>query len=333
MSIIVFLGLFVITITGLAKLAPMDVLSCLAPLIISLYPENQFMLILTESRFHRRFRGRAIWSLFRSGMVLISGLAGVFAYGAAGLAWGFLAGNAISYVILRSFHRDWLQAPYNTEMARVLKTVWFQMTIAGVMIVSGPYLSRVILSAIHSYTDTADLVVATSVMYLFSVPVTCLGGLLASMISKYTSVRQFSIRGRILYFLMITVGVTVIPAAFILLGPFIARLMFPKFGENPVHLFGILVWAVPAQTLISFTPPVVVKFAPIRLVPIINVISLAATLLPAILLIPHYATKGAAWAIVAGRIITATLWVLAALLYVLKENVNAHLTMAEEVGK
>jgi len=312
MGIIVVLGLFIIVIAGITKLAPLEILNCLVPLTISLYPENQFMLILTESRVHRRFRGRAMWSLLRSGGVFICGLAGAWTGGAVGLAWGFMAGNTIAYAMLRLRYRKWYKTSYNPEMARVLKTIWFQMTIAGIMTVSGPYLNRVILSIIHSYNDTADLVAATSVMFLFIVPITCLGGLFLSMISKYSSVKQFSVRGRILYLLVILFGITVMPVAFKLFGPFAVRLMFPKFGEDSVELFGILIWAIPAQTLICFSRPLVIKFAPIRVVPIINSVSMAATLLPAICLIPRYATKGAAGAVVIGSVIVGILWVVGA---------------------
>jgi O-antigen/teichoic acid export membrane protein len=308
MSAIIFLGLFIIVIAGITKLSPREILNCLVPLVISLYPENQFMLILTESRVHRRFRGRAGWFIFQSSGVLIFGLAGALAGGAVGLAWGFMVGNTIAYAILRLRYREWYKTSYNPEMARILKTIWFQMTIAGVMTVSGPYLSRVILSAIHSYNDTADLVAATSVMFLFSVPVTCLGGLFLSMISKYSSVKQFSIRGKILYLLVILFGITVMPIAFKLLGPCTVRLMFPKFGENSIELFGILIWVIPAQTLISFSRPIVIKFAPIRVVPIINGMSMAATLIPAICLIPRYATRGAAWAVMIGSAVVGILW-------------------------
>jgi O-antigen/teichoic acid export membrane protein len=332
MSATVFLGLFIVIAAGISKLAPSEILLCLVPLIISLYPENQFMLILTESRVHRRFRGRAVWSLLRSVGVLICGFVGALADGAIGLAWGFLVGNVIAYAILQFHYRDWSKASYNVEMARILKTIWFQMTVAGVIAMSGPYLIRIILSAIHSYSDTADLVAATSVMFLFSVPITCLGGLLLSMISKYNSIEQFSFRGRILFLLVTLFSITLMPVAFKLFGPFTVRVMFPKFGEDSVGLLGILIWAIPAQILISFSQPIVIKFASVRVVPIINLVSMAATLLPAICLIPAYATRGASWAIVAGQIITGLLWTCAAvLLFVFKGNSGARVTVAEEV--
>jgi len=331
MSATVFLGLFIVIAAGIFKLAPSEILLCLAPLIISLYPENQFMLILTESRVHRRFRGRAIWSLLRGVGVLICGFVGALADGAIGLAWGFLVGNVIAYAILQFHYRDWSKSSYNSEMARILKTIWFQMTVAGVMTMSGPYLIRVILSAIHSYNDTADLVAATSVMFLFSVPITCLGGLLLSMISKYNSIEQFSFRGKFLFLLVTLFSITVMPVAFKLFGPFTVRIMFPKFGEDSVGLFGILFWAIPAQILISFSQPIVIKFASVRVVPVINLVSMVATLLPAIFLIPAYATRGASWAIVAGQIITGLLWTsVAVLVFVLKGNSGARGTVAVE---
>jgi len=312
MLIIIVVGLLGVAIVGVAEFAPWRILNCIIPLTISLYPENQFSLILTKNRFYRQFRQRAMWSALRAIGILVCGFAGALMGGSVGLAWGFMAGNTIVYAILRFRYRDWYKASYNPEMASVLKTIWFQMTMAGVIAVSGPYLNRVILSTIHSYSDTADLVAATSVMFLFTVPITCLGGLLLSMISKYSSVEQFSVRGKILYILILLFGIAAMPMAFKLFGPCTVRLMFPKFGESSIELFGILIWVIPAQTLICFSRPLVIKFAPIRIVPIINGVSMAATLLPAICLIPHYATRGAAWAILVGSGVTAILWSTAA---------------------
>jgi O-antigen/teichoic acid export membrane protein len=311
-GIIVPLILLAIAGVGIAGWTPWEILRCLIPLIISLYPENQFLLILAESRFHRKFRGRAVWSFFRTVGILIFGLIGIWAAGATGLALGFMTGNTIAYLILRLSYRDWYKTSFSPEMASVLKTIWFQVTIAGVITLSGPYLNRIILSAIHSYNDTADLVAATSVMSLFTVPTTCLGGLLLSMISKYSSVSQFSTRGKILYLLTLLFGMTGLPFALKYFGPFITHLMFPRFGNTSIGLFSILMWSIPSETLTSFTRPFVIKFAPIRLLPIINTVSMTATLLPAICLIPSYATKGAASAIVIGSITTGILWSLGA---------------------
>jgi O-antigen/teichoic acid export membrane protein len=308
MAIVVVLILLAITGVGIVGWTPWEILRCLIPLIISLYPENQFMLILAESRFHRRFRGRAVWSLLRTVGILICGLIGIWAYGATGLALGFMAGNTTAYIVLRFSYRDWYKQPFSPAMASVLKTIWFQITIAGMITLSGPYLNRIILSIMHSYNDTADLVAATSVTFLFTVPVTCLGGLLLSMISRYSSVSQFSRRGRILYLIALLFGMTVMPVALKLLGPFTTHLMFPKFGDTSIGLFSILIWSIPSETLSCFARPFVIKFASIRLVPIINAISMTATLLPAICLIPRYSTKGAALAVVIGSITTSILW-------------------------
>ncbi len=313
MAVIVALAFLVIAVTGVNKLAPWEVLNYLFPLVISLYPENQFLLILAENRFNRRFRGQALWSLLRSASVLLCGLAGVLVGGAIGLAWGFAAGNTITYAAVWMCYRERYQTSYNPEMGRVLKTVWFQMAIAGVIVLSGPYLNRIILSVTHSYGDTADLVAATSVMFMFSVPVTCLGGLLLNMISRYSSVGQFTVRGKVLYFLTLLFGITVMPFALKLSGPFISHIMFPKFGEASAELFGILSWVIPADTVTCLSRPIVIKFATIRMVPIINSLSMAATLTSSIFLVPSYAVKGAALAVAAGSIVSGILWGLGAI--------------------
>ena len=168
--------------------------------------------------------------------------------------WGFLVGKVVAcYVILRLHYRERSKVLYNAEMAYILKTIWFQMAVAGVMTLAGVYLSRFILSAIHIMI-TVSLIVLS--------------------------------------------GIAVMPVVFKAFRSFTVQIMFPKFGEDSAGLFDILVWAIPVQTLIGFSQPVVIKLAPVWVAPIINVAGMAATLLPTILLILGYATRGPYWVII-----------------------------------
>jgi len=105
-------------------------------------------------------------------------------------------------------------------------------------------------------------------------------------------------------------GVFVLPGLLFLFGNHIMAVLFPKFGEGPSRLLHILICVVAFQTLISLIRPFVIKFASIKIIPIINGASLAIILITAFLLIPSYGTVGAAWAIVVSNLITALLWML-----------------------
>jgi O-antigen/teichoic acid export membrane protein len=311
MIFVVLIGLVCCIAIGSSKLMAMDVINCLIPSIISLHSENQTHLLLTESRYRRKFRGRAIWFLIRSFINLAGGIAGMKAAGLVGLAWGSMVGNIIIYAILRIQYNKWFKVPDNAEMAGVLKKVWLHITIAGIIAFSGPYLNRIILGTVAGFEETADLVAATAVTYIFLAPMMCISGLLLSIISKYTSILDFSRQARLQWLFMLIFGAVISPFGLMFFASNIMHILYPNFGDESVKLLKILIWMVMSESAVNLFRPFVMKFGSVRLVPIINSASLATTLIPAVCLIPIYGTIGAAWAIVFGSITTGILWVAA----------------------
>lgn len=308
MLLIVLAGILGSVLAGITKLAEWELIGCLIPLLISLYSDNQFMLILTEMRFLRQFQQRAIWITGRAIWAVITGMIGALIGGAVGLAWGFTLGNFMVYLWLRSKRDSWYKTAYNKQMATVLKGVWLQITIAGILTVSTPHLNRIILSMYHSYIVVSDLVAATSVAFIFLAPIQCFGMLILSMISKYSSIKEFSRRGKMGCLIMALLGVIVIPIIMFMVGPTILKFLYPRFGQDPLALIPVVVWIIPAGALISIVSPFVLKFASVRTMPIINSISFICTIIPAFVLIPGYKASGAAWAIVMGNSISAVIF-------------------------
>jgi len=308
MIAIVAVGLAGAVIAGLIGIVSWRLLNCLFPLIILLYFENQFLLILTETRFLRQFRLRAIWVTGRSVLAVICGLIGALLGNATGLSWGFTLGNSALCALLMFKHSARFQTPYNKQMAAVLKSVWLQITIAGILTVSIPHISRIILGAYHSYNVVADFVAATTVLFLYIAPIYCFGGLILSMLSRYSSINQLSQRGKTYYLAILLFGMIVLPGLVFLTGPTVIKFMFPQFGKESVSLLRILTWVVPSETISCLTRPFIYKFAPIKTIPIVNATTFAIILILAFLLIPHYAAKGAAWGCVIGNTLTAIIW-------------------------
>ena len=302
----------ILAVFGSAALKPSlhTLLSCMFPLIISLYPENQFSLTLTKTRYTRQFRHRTLWVFLKALSVLIFGIAGALIDKARGLAWGYMLGNSLAYIVIRLRHQSSYRPPYNFEMAKVLKSVWLQMSLASMLAVCGPYINRIFLGIYYSYGDVAELVAATSVMFIFLTPVGCSSIFLMSMISKYKSISQCSRRAKAAWLLVMFLGVVILPVMLFVAGDFVIKLLFPTFGEGPLRLLHILNWVVAFQTVISLTRPLVIKFGSIRIIPVINAISAAIMLLSAYLMIPRYGAAGAAWAVAVSNIITALLWVI-----------------------
>ncbi len=310
MLIIVLIGIIGSALAGVTKLATWQFIGCLIPLLLSMYSDNQFMLMLTEMRFLREFRQRAIWITARSALSVIGGIIGALKGGAIGLSWGFMFGNSIVYVWLRVRRDFWYKTTYDKQIATVLKSVWLQITIAGLLTVSVPHLNRIILKIFQSYEAVADLFAATSIIFIFLAPVQCFGILILSMISKYSSLKQFSYRGKMYCLAMTLVGTVVMPLFVFMAGQAIARFLYPKFGEDTLALLPIVIWMIPAGTLVSIASPFVLKFASVRTIPIINAISFIAAMVPAFILIPTYGASGAAWAIVIGNSVSAVIFCL-----------------------
>jgi O-antigen/teichoic acid export membrane protein len=304
MTVVIALGLLIIAILWQTSLVPPKLLKCILPLAISLYTENQFALALTELRYLRKFKSQALWHGLRSGCVLCGALPGAIINGAIGAAWGFSAGLILSYVILCLRRGHWMRFSYNTDMAEVLKKVWFHVTMAGIIALSGPYLNRIILSANHGFTNVAELVAATSVKIIFTMLITNIGFLTLSLISRYPSVEKLTTRVKAQYLLITGASI---------LGPLLLRIMYPTIFDESLRLFYIVIWTIPFTILTSLMRPITMKFAPIKITPLVNTVSLAATLVPSVILVPRYYAYGAAWAIVIGETVTGLLWLAAAL--------------------
>ena len=116
MMIIIVIGLIGIFIAGMTKLASWRLLNCLIPLLISLYPENLSMLLLTEKRYLRLFHHQAMWTSFRSVAAIILGIVGAIIWDEIGLAWGYMIGTMAVYALLRFRCNYQCQKTYNKEM-------------------------------------------------------------------------------------------------------------------------------------------------------------------------------------------------------------------------
>lgn len=308
MLLILAAGLVCIAVVGALQLTPVMMLSCLVPLVLSLYADNQLTLTLTELRINRQFQRRVLWAALRAGLGLIGGVGGMLVGGAVGFAWGLAAGTAVTYIVVRRRGGARLREPYDAEMGGILKSVWFYMTLAGVLAFSGQYLVRILVSVWYSFADVAEFYGATNALNLFLVPVSCSGALVLSMLAQHTSVASLSRKAK-LQFLSLVVGSAVgLPILIRFGGPPVLRIMFPEFAASSTELLFIILWAAPFSSLTLLMRPFVVKFEAIRAMPLINGVSLAAHLLPSIWLIPPYGVRGAAWAFLVGQTVTGLLW-------------------------
>lgn len=279
---------------------------CLTFLSVSLYAENEFMLILTPLRYKRLFREQSLWSLASALTVLVFGVSGCYLFGVAGLAFGMMSANFLMCgVVAKKYFEAGLG--YDPEQAKTLRLVWVHITIAGMLVLAAPHLNRIVLRFYADNESVADLFAATGIAYVFIAPISNCGGLLLSMISKYKTVNEIS--GYVYKMLlgMIIGGAIAGMTLFWLTAPLMLRLLFPGFGDRVSDLFSILIWMIPANIVIALISPLITKFANVAWIPRINAAVLSVTLILMFTLIPRWGLEGAAWSIAIGNIIAAML--------------------------
>jgi len=303
-----FLSIVIIVLFGVAATGLIDKKTylCLTFLTISLYAENEFMLILTPLRFKRKFREHALWHVGSALGVLIWGVAGCYLGGVVGLAAGMMSANFLICGIAakKYFNAD---IDYNVEQAKALRWIWVHITIAGMLTLAGPHLNRIVLRFFGDNESVADLFVANGIAFLFIMPISNCSKLLMSMISKYKTVNEISSYVYKTLLVMMFGGMIVGMILFGLAAPLVLKLLFPGFGDRAAELFSILIWTIPANIVIAFARPLTTKFANVTWIPRINFTIFSVMLILMFSLTPHWGLKGAAWSITMGSIIAAML--------------------------
>lgn len=317
MLIIVAIGIVVLAIVRYFWQADAKIIWCLVPLLILLYSWNLFELQMVRYRVERRFALRAGWYSFLGMLLFIAIPAAAFG-GVVGMAWGYMFGYLVTYVIL-SWRKRILfkKSIYDVKLAALLKRVWFHVTIASVLGISSRYVYRIILGIFYSYSSVAIVFGATNVIDLCTAPMDILSLLLLSMLGGFANLQDVGKRQRYTVF-GAAVSIAVVATLVVFLaGPFILSVMFPEFADESATVLRWLIMLIPCVAVILFSRPFVVKFAPIKFVPVLNFVTLLAHLLPALILIPKLGIKGAVISYNIGYGLTAVSW-LGALVWTFK---------------
>lgn len=281
---------------------------CLVFLFGSLYPENLFMLNLTPMRYRREFRSHALWYVGLSLTVVALGAIGVFLYGMVGLAGGMMIGNFVWLGILnkKETSRYKRQGHTTAQHDKILTSVWLHLSVAGILTIAGPHLNRIVLRIFWSNAAVAELFAATSILHLFTLPLTNLNKLFLGLLSKYKDISQISKRKvRVLVPVILTSSLIVM-LLFWIFAPLGMRILFPSFGDQALALLNILIWTIPFVIANAFVRPLLTKFADIRWIPRINLAVLSTKLALMLVLIPQWGLKGAALSITFSAILEAT---------------------------
>jgi O-antigen/teichoic acid export membrane protein len=319
LGIVVGAGLVAVVLYQIFFKAEPGIAACLIPLLAFLYFLNVFQMHLVRYRVERRFAVRTAWFAILAALQF-AGLAGAWLGGTVGLCWGYLAAHAVGYVWLTRQQGISLgRNPFDADLARLLKTVWLYDSVANLLLMSGRNIYRILLGLTHSYSDVSVLFGATSVLNCCMAPLTILSSLLLSMLSGFASLHEVGRRQRRT---VLSAGIAIAIAGPIVTYLFAEPLMamlFPEFAADSAALLKKMVWVLPLEVMISFTKPFVTKFAPIRVIPLLNGVVLLGHLLPSLLLVPRYGLTGVLISYYCGYAIASGCW-LAVLVWLFRQR-------------
>jgi len=317
MLLIVLIGIIALGIVRYFSQTDPKIIWCIVPLLILLYPWNILELQLVQYRVGREFALRTAWYSVLSMLSFIAIPAAIFG-GAVGMAWGYMLGFVVTHILL-----SWKQkilfkrSNYDAKLAGLLKKIWLHISIASILSLSGRYIYRLVLGIFYSYSTVAIFFGATNILDLCMAPMGILSQLLLSMLSGFSRLEDVGKRQRYTV-LAAAVSIGVVgPLIVLLAGPFILSVIFPDFANESTQILRWLVMVMPCLTVEIFSKPFVIKFGPIKFVPVLNFITLMGHLVPAITLIPKFGIMGAAVSYNIGYSLSAASW-LGALLWTFK---------------
>ncbi|MBA7672501.1 hypothetical protein ES703_80678 [subsurface metagenome] len=292
MLVIVSVGIAVLGIVRYFRQADAKIIWCLVPLLILLYWWNLFELQMVRYRVERRFALRAAWYSFL-GVLLFTTIPAAIFGGVVGMAWGYMLGYMVTHIILsRRQGILFRKSAYDVKLAAVLKHAWFHLTVAGVFALSSAYIYRVILGVFQPIQYVTILWGATSIIFLCVAPLNILSSLLLSMLGSFARLEDVGKRQRYTVLAAAVLIAVVAPLVAFFAGPFILSVLFPEFANESAQILRLIIMVIPCVVVTSFSRPFITKFGPIKLIPILNFVTLLAHLLPALILIPRFGMKG-----------------------------------------
>jgi len=319
MVVIVALGICVVICLWACGVLDWAIALCLIPLFFFLGSWNLFDLQLVRYRVERRFDLRARWYGFLSALLFLMIPAAMFG-GAVGMSWAYAGAFCLAYSLLSLKKRVAIWPnPDDTVFKKTLTSIWLHVSLASALELSSRYVYRIMLGSFHSYADVSVFFGATNIIDLFLSPVMIMGSMLLSLLGGFVRLQDVGPRNKRLVLWSAVLICFVCTGLLMTAGRFILRLLFPEFGAESLPVLRGLVLIIPCAIIVALARPFVVKFGPIKLIPILNLLVLASHLAPGLILIPPLATKGAVISCNVGYGLSAVLW-LAALVWTVKSE-------------
>ena len=331
MLVIVALGTCVVIGLWVSGLLDRGMALCLIPLFFFLGAWNLFDLQLVRCRVERRFDVRAKWFGFLSALLFLVIPAAIIG-GAVGMSWAYGGAFCLAYAVLSLRKRVavWPN-PGDTVFRKTLTSIWLHVSVASALELSSRYVYRIMLGSFHSYADVSVFFGATNIIDLFLSPVTIIGSMLLSLLGGFVRLRDVGPRQKLLVLCAAVLICLVCVGLLMTGGRFVLQLLFPEFGDQSWTVLRGLILIVPCAVIVAFARPFVVKFGPVKLIPLLNLLVLVSHLLPGLILIPRLANKGAVLSCNIGYGLSAVLW-LAALVFTMKSEEGSRSAIENELS-
>lgn len=285
----------------------------LLPLIALLAPylvlTNATETLLCTQRIERNFRFVAAIHGVQS-LLLLAALPLYPLLGLAALPVAYVFASAATCGIQVFLRREEVLARplFEPGLARSMVAVWWPLSLATLVWMSAGYLDRVLLGFWWPEREVAVFFAAVSTAAVFGVPGTLTSGLVLSLLGKVRSRESFPRAFYLAYAAGTLLFAALLGAIGVAVGPFVVDLLYPTLSADARSLWTLAVVAIALSNVTSLSRPFVIKFLPVKWIPVLAWTGLAGRVAPLLLLVPAGGRDGAVLALVIGSAVAAAAW-------------------------
>ena len=257
----------------------------------------------------RSFAQRMTWRSAGSVLALMA-VPAFYLLGANGLPIGFAFGHVAALILLLTARRGlFLERPiFARQMVGPLAKTWLVLSLVTFFAASGRYIHRTVLGSCHEMDTVTVFFAAAATLEICIMPISTLGLFGFQLLSAHRSRDRFSRRFFLGYVTATLVGVPCIYVVVRFVAAWPLRWLYAKQFDRAIEPLWIMAIGVSLTILMHASRPFVQKFSSLKALGAIGIVSLAAHLGAALVLIPDRGITGAAWSYTIGHAVTSLAW-------------------------
>jgi|GEM_PF-3076757 len=257
----------------------------------------------------RSFAQRMTWRSIGSVLALVA-VPAFYLLGANGLPIGFTIGHVAALVLLLTARRGlFLERPlFARDMVGPLTKSWLVLSLVTFFVASGRYVHRTVLGSCYEMDNVTVFFAAAATLEICIMPISTLGLFGFQLLSAHRNRDRFSRRFFAGYVVATLVGVPCIYFLIRIVATWPLRWLYANQFDRAIEPLWIMAIGVSLTILMHASRPFVQKFSSLKTLGVIGIISLAAHLGAALVLIPSRGITGAAWSYTIGHTITSLAW-------------------------